>query len=202
MSVMLRSKRVIPRVTLSEQIVQRLREDIWTGKLVSNTQLNERELALAFGVSRGPLREAMQRLIQEGLLRSDPHRGVFVEEIGEADLKDIYFVRGAIETAAIKQIITSGNTVRISDQLLGISERMEKAVSAKSWKAGSELDFEFHRTLVDGANSKRLAKTYTTVQAETRLCLHRLMAGYRCSTDLAVEPVSYTHLTLPTILRV
>ena len=178
MSVMLRSKRTIRRVTLSEQLVQRLREDIWTGKLISNAQLNERELALTFGVSRGPLREAMQRLIQEGLLRSEPHRGVFVEEIDEADLKDIYFVRGAIETAAIKQIITFGNAVRISDQLLGISERMEKAVGAKRWKAGSELDFEFHRTLVDGANSKRLAKTYTTVQAETRLCLHRLMAGY------------------------
>ena len=194
MSVMLRSKRAIRRVTLSEQLVQRLREDIWTGKLISNAQLNERELALTFGVSRGPLREAMQRLIQEGLLRSDPHRGVFVEEIGEADLKDIYFVRGAIETAAIKQIITSGNTVRISDQLLGISERMEKAVSAKSWKAGSELDFEFHRTLVDGANSKRLAKTYTTVQAETRLCLHRLMAGYRCSTDMAVEHFEFANI--------
>ena len=194
MSVMLRSKRAIRRVTLSEQLVQRLREDIWTGKLISNAQLNERELALTFGVSRGPLREAMQRLIQEGLLRSEPHRGVFVEEIDEADLKDIYFVRGAIETAAIKQIITFGNAVRISDQLLGISERMEKAVGAKRWKAGSELDFEFHRTLVDGANSKRLAKTYTTVQAETRLCLHRLMAGYRCSTDLAVEHFEFANI--------
>ena len=45
--------------------------------------------------------------------------------------------------AAIKQIITFGNAVRISDKLLSISERMEKAVGAKRWKAGSELDFEF-----------------------------------------------------------
>jgi len=55
----------LSRLTLSGQIAKQLREDILTGKLLPNLQLNEKELALSFGVSRGPLREAMQRLIQE-----------------------------------------------------------------------------------------------------------------------------------------
>ena len=183
----IKSNQRLSRVTLSGQVAERLRDDILTGALLPNAQLNEKELALAFGVSRGPLREAMQRLIQEGLLRSEPHRGVFVTEISEPDLADIYFVRNAIESAAIRQLVTSGNTEAISSQLSRISEKMDKAVRAKRWKDGSELDFEFHRTLVDAAGSNRLSRTYMTVQAETRLCLHRLMGGYRRSEDLAEE---------------
>ncbi len=177
----------LSRVTLSGQVAEQLRDDILAGALLPNAQLNEKELALAFGVSRGPLREAMQRLIQEGLLRSEPHRGVFVVEISEPDLADIFFVRIAIESAAVKQLVTSRNTETISSQLSQISEKMDNAVRAKRWKDGSELDFEFHRTLVDAAGSNRLSRTYMTVQAETRLCLHRLMGGYRRSEDLAEE---------------
>ncbi len=183
----IKSNQRLSRVTLSGQVAEQLRDDILTGALLPNAQLNEKQLALAFGVSRGPLREAMQRLIQEGLLRSEPHRGVFVAEISEPDLADIYFVRAAIESVAVRQLVALGKTGAISSQLSRISEKMDKAVRAKRWKDGSELDFEFHRTLVDAAGSKRLSKTYMTVQAETRLCLHRLMGGYRRSEDLAEE---------------
>lgn len=187
MPLAIKSHQRVSRMTLSGQVAEQLREDILTGALLSNAHLNEKELALTFGVSRGPLREAMQRLIQEGLLRSEPHCGVFVAGISEADLTDIYFVRTAIESAAVKQLVTSNNTGAIFSQLSRISEKMDKAVRTKRWKDGSELDFEFHRTLVDAAGSKRLSKTYMTVQAETRLCLYRLMDGYRCSADLAEE---------------
>jgi DNA-binding GntR family transcriptional regulator len=129
----------------------------------------------------------MQRLIQERLLRSEPHRGVFVVDLSERDLADIFLVRAAIESAAIRRIFSNGDQETVSVQLNRISERMDKAVRAGRWKDGGELDFEFHRTLVDGADSERLSRTYVTVQAETRLCLHRLMGGYRSSQDLADE---------------
>jgi DNA-binding GntR family transcriptional regulator len=184
----------LSRLTLSGQIAKQLREDILTGKLLPNLQLNEKELALSFGVSRGPLREAMQRLIQEDLLRSEPHRGVFVAEINETDLTDIYFVRAMIETTAIRKIIISKIFKETSTQLSRISEKMDKAVRANRWKQGSELDFEFHQTFVDSVGSKRLSKTYKTTQTETRLCLHRLMGNYRCREDLAVEHVRFAEI--------
>ena len=184
----------LSRLTLSGQIAKQLREDILTGTLLPNLQLNEKELALSFGVSRGPLREAMQRLIQEGLLRSEPHRGVFVAEINETDLTDIYFVRAMIETTAIRKIIISKTFKETSTQLSRISEKMDKAVRANRWKQGSELDFKFHQTLVDSVGSKRLSKTYRTTQTETRLCLHRLMGNYRCSEDLAVEHFRFAEI--------
>ena len=177
----------IERVTLPVQIADRLRADILVGLYPGGAQLLEAELALTFGVSRGPLREAMQRLVQEGLLRSAPHRGVFVTEVGEEDLLDVYFVREALETAAIRKICSEGRQAAVADALTAIAERMDKALKNGDTTAGGDLDFEFHRTLVDAAKSERLSRTYATVQAETRLCLHRLMGGYRSSKDLAEE---------------
>lgn len=177
----------IERVTLPVQIADRLRTDILAGLYPGGAQLLEAELALTFGVSRGPLREAMQRLVQEGLLRSAPHRGVFVTEVDEEDLLDVYFVREALETAAIRKICSEGRQAAVADALTAIAERMDKALKNGDTTAGGDLDFEFHRTLVDAAKSERLSRTYATVQAETRLCLHRLMGGYRSSKDLAEE---------------
>ena len=195
----------LPRVTLAAQIAERLRADILSGSLAPKLQLNEKLLALEFGVSRGPLREAMQGLIQEGLLRNEPHRGVFVSALEEGDLVDVYVVRRALESAAVERIMNEGNRVAVSRTLHDIAERMDKTVRAHRWKQGGEFDFLFHRTLVDAANSKRLSKTYATVQAETQLCLHRLMGGYRSSEDLAAEHFELAELLatapLPLVLQ-
>lgn len=177
----------IERVTLPVQIADRLRSDILAGVYPGGAQLLEAELALTFGVSRGPLREAMQRLVQEGLLRSAPHRGVFVTEVDEDDLLDVFFVRETLEAAASRKICSEGRQGAVADSLTAIAERMDKALMNGDTTAGGDLDFEFHRTLVDAAKSERLSRTYATVQAETRLCLHRLMGGYRSSKDLAEE---------------
>ena len=60
----------IPRETFASMVGERIRSNIIDGTLPPGSQLNEVELAASFGVSRGPVREALQRLIQEGLLRS------------------------------------------------------------------------------------------------------------------------------------
>lgn len=177
----------LPRTTLSSRIATELREEILAGVFPPGAQLNEARIALGYGVSRGPLREAMQRLIQEGLLRSAPNRGVFVPELSEADLADVFFVRAALEIAAAGRVVTEGDRERVSRELTEIAERMHAALSAGDWRKGADLDFEFHRNLVDAADSERLTRTYVTVQAETSLCLHWLMKGYRDSKALAAE---------------
>lgn len=177
----------IERITLSTQVAERIREDILSGTYAPGAQLHEVELAVALGVSRGPLREAMQRLVQEGLLRSIPHRGVFVTELSEADLEDVFFVRASLEEAAVRRVVQIGDRAGTAAALNGIAERMDRAMRAGDQIHGGDLDFAFHRALVDAAGSARLSRTYATVQAETRLSLHRLMGGYRSRADLAVE---------------
>ena len=129
----------------------------------------------------------MQRLVQEGLLRSEPHRGMFVIDLSEDDVLDVYFVREALETAALRRVVDHGDRNATAASLMAIADRMEAALKSGDRAAGGDLDFEYHRTLVDAAGSERLSRTYATVQVETRLCLHRLMGGYRSSADLAVE---------------
>ncbi|MCR9071309.1 MAG: GntR family transcriptional regulator [Alphaproteobacteria bacterium] len=184
----------IERLTLSTLVAERLRGDILAGTYLPGQQLHEVELALALGVSRGPLREAMQRLVQEGLLTSIPHRGVFVVDLSEDDLRDVFFVRASLEEAAVRRIVSGGTRSATAKLLHGIADRMDKAMRAGDSAVGGDLDFAFHRTLVDGAGSARLSRTYATVQAETRLCLHRLMGGYRRRADLALEHVRLADL--------
>ncbi len=94
----------IPRETFASMVGERIRSNIIEGVLPPGSQLHEVELAASFGVSRGPVREALQRLIQEGLLRSEPHRGVFVPVMSDDDIVDIYVAREALETAAVRRI--------------------------------------------------------------------------------------------------
>src|ERR1700761_8595405 len=85
-------------------IPRQLTEAVTGGTPAPGRPLREVELAAQLGVSRGPLREAMQRLVQQGILRSEPHRGVFVVELTADDVTDIYLARSAVEAAACRVV--------------------------------------------------------------------------------------------------
>ena len=180
----------ISRTTLSGQVTERLRDGILAGLYSQGEQLNEAELARRFGVSRGPLREAMQRLIQDGLLENRPHRGVFVPELTDEDLADIYFAREAIETAALGRIMATGEAVSVSRRLTIEVDRMVTALGRDDWDTVVEHDMRFHTQLVDSANSRRLSRMYSVLIAETRLCLHMLVSGFAGRKDFIEEHVA------------
>ena len=180
----------ISRTTLSGQITERLRDGILAGLYSQGDQLNEAELARRFGVSRGPLREAMQRLIQVGLLENRPHRGVFVPELTDEDLADIYFAREAIETAALGRIMDVGVSLSVSRSLTAEIDRMVAALGRDDWDTVVEHDMRFHTRLVDSADSLRLSRMYSVLMAETRLCLHMLVSGFAGRKDFIEEHVA------------
>jgi len=177
----------IPRVTFASMVGERIRSNIIEGVLAPGTQLNEVELAEAFGVSRGPVREAMQRLIQEGLLRSEPHRGVFVPIMTPDDVDDIYLVREAMETAAVRRITGTPRAAPAYKTLDKIVRAMEAAEMADDWNKVASRDLEFHSALVAAAESPRLGRMFTTVISETQLCLGVLSAAYDARGDLVEE---------------
>ena len=177
----------LSRVTLSVQVAAAIRDAVLSGAFAPGRQMNEAEIAARFAVSRGPVREALQRLVQEGLLVSRPHRGVFVVELGEDDLADVYLARAAIEGAALRRITAGPERAGIAARLEAAVARMEEAVAKQDWLAVGDADLAFHRSLVEAAESPRLLRMFETVEAETRLCLHLLIAGYRSSAGLAAE---------------
>lgn len=91
-----------PVDTFSGQSANILRELVLTGQLETGKRLNEVELAKALGISRGPLREAINVLKGEGLLTSVNHRGTFVRTFNRGELRDLYEVRIALETHALR----------------------------------------------------------------------------------------------------
>jgi DNA-binding GntR family transcriptional regulator len=177
----------VSRTTLATQVAELIREAILSGDYELGAQLNEMELAAQFGVSRGPVREAMQRLIQEGLLFSAPHRGVFVPELNDTDVSDIYFVRRAVEEAAIRRVMASAGDKELPGRFDAILTAMAEALSQGDWVRVAEADLTFHSAIVDAAGSPRLSRMFATIAAETKLCLHMLMDGYRMQEDLISE---------------
>ena len=87
--------------TLSEQIFTVVRERIVTGKLPADQPIRQDALAGELGVSKIPLREALARLEQEGLLISHANRGFFVRPMSAQDAEEIFALRLAIEPKAV-----------------------------------------------------------------------------------------------------
>lgn len=177
----------IPRATFASMVGERIRSNIIEGVLPPGSQLHEVELAASFGVSRGPVREALQRLIQEGLLRSEPHRGVFVPVMSAADIDDIYLAREALESAAVRRITGTSRAGSAYKALDKIVRGMAAAEKADDWKSVASRDLDFHTALVAAAESPRLERMFTTVISETRLCLSMLTSALKGRDDLVNE---------------
>jgi DNA-binding GntR family transcriptional regulator len=155
-------------------IADKLRQAIAHGELRPGAQLGEAELARQLGVSRGPLREGMQRLTQEGLLVSIRNRGLFVIDMTPDDVRDMYSAREAIEQAAARRIL-DGDHRAAGKELLGIVEQM---AAADTPAEVSELDIAFHERLLKLASSPRLSRMHQTFITETRMCIHALDETY------------------------
>jgi DNA-binding GntR family transcriptional regulator len=171
-------------------IAAQLREHITKGSLAPGAQLVEMDIAGALGVSRGPVREAIQRLTQEGLLVSIRNRGVFVAEFGESDIRDIYEARTAVEKAAAG-LLVSGDHHEAGLELLVKVQDMEAARLESDSEAMSEADVAFHEKLVAMASSPRLSRMHGTLLTETRMCLNRLEGRY---LDESVRVAEHRHI--------
>jgi DNA-binding GntR family transcriptional regulator len=164
----------------AQLIADQLRELIVQGTFRQGQQINESAVASQLRTSRGPLREALQRLSQEGLLVSHRNRGVFVLELSSDDVKEIYAVREAVELAATNILMDAGQE-KINDTcdvLKGIIKDMAKQVAVSDWPAIARLDMEFHTSLVAGTGNSRLIRIYHTLAAESRMCILNLEGSY------------------------
>ncbi|MFE0267941.1 GntR family transcriptional regulator [Nocardiopsis alba] len=178
--------RPVPRRSTAELIADQLRAAIMYGSLSPGDQLGEADLAGRLGVSRGPLREAMQRLVQEGLLRSERHRGLFVRELTSDDVRDVYVARLAVERTAC-ELIMRGNRGEAVARLTPALDRLARAAAAADRHAMSEADQEFHETLVSCSGNSRLERMARTLLVETRMCLTVMQDVYPEPEELLEE---------------
>ena len=164
----------------AQLIADQLREQIVQGMFRPGEQINESVLASQLNTSRGPVREALQRLCQEGILVSRRNRGVFVLELAIDDVREIYAVREAVETTAADALLDAGQE-KVDDTcqvLTSVIEDMAKQVAVSDWQAIARLDMQFHTAFVSGAGNTRLIRIYETLAAESRMCILNLAIAY------------------------
>ncbi|GAB3210951.1 GntR family transcriptional regulator [Marinactinospora thermotolerans] len=176
----------VPRESTAALIANQLRSAIMYGSLAPGDQLGETDLAGRLGVSRGPLREAMQRLVQEGLLRSERHRGLFVIDLTPDDVRDIYTARLAVERCAC-ELIMRGNRGEALARLTVALNALVEAAETGDRVAISDADQAFHRTLVSCSGNSRLERMAQTLLVETRMCLTVMQEVYPEPAELVEE---------------
>ncbi len=176
--------------SMSTLIARQLRDAIARGEFTPGQQLLETQLALRLGVSRGPLREAMQRLSQEGLLDSFRNRGVFVMQLDDAAIADMFLARTAIERAALGQLIATGRH-RQATVLGDLADAMDDYRETPSSPEVSQLDMQFHETLVALSESPRLQRMHAAMITQVRMCLTQMQHTYD-----SVEPRLKEHRLL------
>lgn len=165
------------RQSTVEYLADQLRAAVMTGQLSQGEQLGEARLAEHFEVSRGPLREAMQRLVSEGVLVAIRNRGVFVPELSLDDVIDVYHTRTAIERGAL-DLVMARHRDEACRQLEPHLTAMRTAARRSRAAAVSDADLAFHEALVDCSGSPRLIRAMRTLVVETRMCLGELETTY------------------------
>src|SRR5690242_3570765 len=119
--------------SLRDRVLDALREAIITGEFKPGQQLIETELATSLGVSRAPLREALQILSTEGLAETVPYHGTTVRRLTKTDIEELYSLRSVLETFAILRMIEQHNPEHVV-RLRQCFDKMLEAAEAKDIK--------------------------------------------------------------------
>lgn len=177
----------VPKRTLAAVVTAQIRDRIIAGGYPPGTPMNEVELAARFATSRGPVREALQRLVHEGLLVSAPHKGITVRVLTTDDLEDLYFARSALERAALLRLTDRGAPAALLANLEQALEQLALAAESQDWLQVSAADLRFHEHIVHAAGSERLTAMYTSLAHQTRLGLNLLVGTYKGRQNLVDE---------------
>jgi DNA-binding GntR family transcriptional regulator len=156
--------------SLEEKVYLSLEEQIISQKLRTGEAVTEMKLSRELGVSRTPVREALQRLDREGLIKLIPNKGAVVLGISEQDLIDIYKIRMRLEGLAAR-IAAEKKDVEFCRQLGDNIDLTGFYMSKGDIEKVKDLDSEFHDIIYRCCESRMLGKTLSE--------LHRYIASYR-----------------------
>ncbi|PHM33196.1 GntR family transcriptional regulator [Xenorhabdus innexi] len=151
---------------LSKKIAEVIRNKLVTGELLPGQRLSEAALSEQLEISRNTLREVFRTLTQEGLLKHQPNRGVFVAIPDIASIIDIYRVRRLIECQAIAQAYPIHPSVdKMQEAVISAIQYRDK----KDWGSVGTANMRFHAAIVELTDSERLMTFYRNISAELRL---------------------------------
>jgi DNA-binding GntR family transcriptional regulator len=131
-------------------ILDAIRNDIITLRLMPGKRVSENELARHFGTSRTPVREALLRLVDQGLVEVWPQRGTFIMPISLSAVQRARFVRNAVEIAVFRRAAEDGLSKQVLDELDATIAAQESSKDAP--EHFTLADDAFHRTVANSIN--------------------------------------------------
>ena len=170
------------------EIVRVLREEIVAGAFPEGGALRQEALAERFGVSRMPVREALSRLVVEGLVSLSPNKGAHVTPLGIRDLEEITEMRVALETLALRLALP-----QITNAQIARAEALQAELEAAPTGDFGRLNTAFHKVLYEPCARPRLLQHIALLsQAADR---------YLCATVASLDYAGISHAEHHALLR-
>jgi len=181
--------------SLHHEVASTLREQIFAGELAPGSFLDEVALCARLEISRTPLREALKVLTSEGLLRHEPRRGCFVNQVTEQDLDEIFPVIALLEGRCAFEAARNATDADLLE-LAALHERLIGHAGAGRTSDYYATNFIIHEAIISLANNRWLAQAITDLRRILKLArLQSLAAPGRLQQSLA------EHLTVFAALK-
>jgi DNA-binding GntR family transcriptional regulator len=158
----------VPRNTLRAHVVERLRAAILAGDIAPGAPLVETALSERFDVSRGPLREALRQLIEEGLVVTVPYTGTHVAPLSVEDVHEIYSLRTALETFAFEQV-WKRRDARFRAELRQRNDLLIAAIDAGDDRAAILAELDFHGLVYEASDHRLLQRAWHSLRGRLQL---------------------------------
>ncbi|NJC82812.1 GntR family transcriptional regulator [Planosporangium mesophilum] len=156
----------MPHETLCEKVKQAVLERVINGTYPPGTRLVELQLAREFGVSQGPVREALRELVATRLVENSPRRGTFVRAASQEDLAEVYLVRMALEETAGRYAMETLHAD--PSPLRQALERMRTAADAGDVREFARGSVAFHRAVIVATGNRLLLEIWDSLLLEVR----------------------------------
>ncbi len=156
-----------PVSVLPEAIYEELRADVIDQSYPPGSSITESAVALRFGVARPTAKMAIERLVTEGLLRRELHQSARVPQLDGDDIRDLFDNRAVVESAAVVALSAVPPAAMTAHRAL--------LASAGDF---AQNDIAFHRALVAGQPSPRLARMHALLMGEIELCIGQVQAAH------------------------
>ncbi|MHB1124150.1 MAG: GntR family transcriptional regulator [Ramlibacter sp.] len=180
--------------SLHDEVAAQLRERIFSGELLPGSFLDEPALAEQMNISRTPLREALKVLTAEGLVRHEPRRGCFVNEVTEQDLDDIFPVLTMLEGRCAFEAALHASAADLQ-ALEALHDKLARHARARRINDYYAANYAIHEAIITLAGNRWLAQVIGVLRKIVKLArLQQLHAPGRLEESLAEHQAVFAAL--------
>jgi DNA-binding GntR family transcriptional regulator len=156
------------KADLSRQVLEQIRNQILTFKLLPGVKISDKEVAEQLGISRTPVREALIHLVEQGLLDSRPNRGFTVKVFTIKEVEDLYTLRSTLEEMAVR-LTTRGMDDGKAMEMQAILDTYPKLLESRDLAGYNNADESFHDLIAVSSGNRLLVQHLRSLHGQIRI---------------------------------